>query len=405
MMVINGEEYRINRDTAKVTEWDKKYCELLKEILETGELCPNRTGIETISIPHAYIKLDVEKQFPILETKKLAIKNTITELLWIYQAQTNDVKWLTDRGNHIWDEWMIDNDGIYRIYDPNLKENNGNVVEVKDIYGFSLDRTKIGEKVYTTSLKDDKTIKQAIAYYPELAGTIGTAYGYVVNHTKEFDRVLNDLKTNPRSRRMVVSLRQAEYLKTGVLEPCVWSSTYKLHKGRLNSNVSIRSNDMPLGNPFNVTQYSILLSLLARHGGFDPGEISFDIADCHIYVNQLDGIKLQLSRYDKLVKWEKFIQTHEDRDINIVYKELIDRRDYLNKKIIDNPSLKDSYNTVINDTNEEIMCIEHLIKRINPNLYIAPHKDFYELDNSKDNKDIKILNYTSLPSIKMPVAQ
>ena len=153
------------------------------------------------------------------------------------------------------------------------------------------------------------------------------------------------------------------YLKYGVLEPCVWAHTYKLHKGRLNSNVAIRSNDMPLGNPFNVTQYSILLSLLARHGGFDPGEISFDIADCHIYVNQLDGINLQLSRYDRLVKWEKFIQTHNDEQVENSYEELLDRKKYLDEKINNNPDLKDSYSTIINDINEEIMCLEHLITR------------------------------------------
>ena len=403
-MEIDGEKYWIKRDTAKVTDWDKKYCELLKEILETGELCPNRTGIETLSIPHAYIKLDVEKEFPILETKKLAYKNTLSELLWIYQAQTNDVKWLHDRGNHIWDEWVIDSDGIYRIYDPYIEGNNGNKVELKDVRGNTY---LLPDEMpyYVSGKKDDKTIKNAIYYGKEYAGTIGTAYGYTVKSTGEFDRVLKDLKTNPRSRRMVVSLRQASLLKTGVLEPCVWSHTYKLHKGRLNSNVSIRSNDMPLGNPFNVTQYSILLSLLAHHGGFDPGEISFDITDCHIYVNQLDGIKLQLSRYDRLIKWENYIKTHDDKDINCVYKELIDRRNYLNRKIIDNNNLKDNYNTIINDTNEEIMCLEHLIKRNDPKLYIKPNKDFYELDNSKDNKDIKILHYTSLPSIKMPVAQ
>ena len=404
-MLINGKEYEINRSTAKVTEYDKMYCETLKKIIEKGELCPNRTGIETLSIPNAYFKLNVGKEFPILETKKVAIKNTITELLWIYQAQSNNVKWLTDRDNHIWDKWKIDDDGIYRIYDPNIKGNNGNIVEAKTIDGVSLDKTKIGEKVYATSLYDDKTIKQAISYPPELAGTIGTAYGYIVNHTKEFDDVLYDLKNNPRSRRMVVSLRQADYLKSGVLEPCVWSHTYKVYKGTLNSIVDIRSNDMPLGNPFNVTQYAVLLSLLAKHGGFKPGEIFIPISDCHIYVNQLEGIKLQLSRYDKLLKWEKFIQIHNDTDVETSYKELIDRKKYLEEKVSNNPDLLDSYKTIINDINEEIMCFEHLITRQNPYLYITPNKDFYELDNKKENEDIKVLNYTSLPSIKMPVAQ
>ncbi len=404
-MLINNKNYKINRNTAKVTKWDKLYCETLKEIIETGELCPNRTGIETLSIPHAYFKLNVDEEFPMLETKKLAIKNTITELLWIYQAQTNDIKWLHERNNHIWDEWAIDNDGIYRIYDPFLKENNGNIVEVKDIYGNSLDKTKLGKKLYAESKYQDKTIKEAIYFGEKYKNTIGTSYGYIVNKTKEFDNVLNTLKTNPRSRRMVVSLRQADYLKTGVLEPCVWAHTYKLHKGKLNSNVTIRSNDMPLGNPFNVTQYAILLSILAKVSNLSVGEISFDIADCHLYINQLEGIKLQLSRYDKLSKWEKFIETHNDNEIEKEYIDLINRRKYLNDKILKSSFLKQDYSNIIETLNEEIMCLEHLITRENPILYIAPDKDFYEFDNKKDNKDIKVLKYTSLPTIKMPVAQ
>ena len=300
-MIIDGKNYEINRNTARVTNWDKIYCETLKEIIETGELCPNRTGIETLSIPNVYFKLDVGKEFPMLETKKLAIKNTITELLWIYQAQSNDVKWLQERNNHIWDEWKIDEDGIYRIYDPNKNYNDEKEVIVKDIDG--KDKTMTAKSLY-----NDKSIKNAIYYGKEYANTIGEAYGYVLNKTKEFDRVLETLKNDPRNRRMVVSLRQNEFLKKGVLEPCVWTSSYKLHKGKLNSNVSIRSNDMPLGNPFNVTQYSILLSLLAKLNKFEIGEIAFNITDCHIYVNQLEGIKLELSRYERLNKFEKFIK-------------------------------------------------------------------------------------------------
>lgn len=404
-MVINGKDYIINRNTARVTKYDKIYCELLKEIKECGELCPNRTGIETLAIPNAHIDLDVGEEFPILETKKVAIKNTITELLWIYQAQSNDIKWLLERDNHIWDEWMIDSDGIYRIYDPYKNYNDGNKVEVKNVDGISLDKTKIGKKIYAESLSDNKSLRNAIYYGKKYAGTIGQAYGYIINKTKEFDRVLKDLKTIPRSRRMVISLRQAANLKNGVLEPCVWSNEYTLHKGRLYSLVDIRSNDMPLGNPFNVTQYSILLSILAKISNLEVGGISFNISNCHLYVNQLDGINLQLSRYEKLLKWEKFIQNHTDKEIESEHKELLNRKNYLDKKIKDNPFLEKDYKTINNEVNEEIMCLEHLITRENPELFIRDNKEFYELDNKKDNEDIKVLKYSSLPGIKMPVAQ
>ena len=402
-MLINGKNYTINRDTARVTKWDKMYCDTLKEILSEGELTPNRTGIDTLSIPHAYFKLDVGSEFPLLETKKVATKNAISELLWIYQAQSNDVSWLKERDNHIWDEWEIDKDGIWRIYDPYKNYNDGKSAELFDCFDnplYDWDDSIMKVK----SLKPDKSIKDAIYFGKEYAGTIGEAYGFVVNETGEFDNVLKSLKENPRNRRMVVSLRQAANLKKGVLEPCVWAHTYKLYKGRLNSNVTIRSNDMPLGNPFNVTQYSVLLSLLAKEADFKVGEISFDIADCHIYVNQLDGIKLQLKRYDNLVKWADFIKAHSDEAIEFAYNELIKKRDYLNRTISREDS-KEAKNSLLTEIEEEIMAIEHLITREDPELYINPDKSFYDYDNRKDNDDIKVLKYTSLPFIKMPVAQ
>ena len=397
-MKINDKEITINRDTTKVTEWDKIYCNILKEIIDYGELSPNRTGIETISLPNVNFKLDVGENFPILETKKVAMLNTITELLWIYQAQSNDIKWLHERDNHIWDDWVIDEDGIYRIYDPFIKRDTGTFVKVRNYDG-------VGAPIYARSLKDDKTIKDAIYYGKDYAGTIGTAYGDIVRRTGEFDNVLKTLKTDPRSRRMVVSLRQADYLKSGVLESCVWAHSYKLFKGKLNSNVEIRSNDMPIGNPFNVTQYAVLLSLLAKTSNLDVGEISFDITDCHIYVNQLKAIKLQLERFDRLCKWEKFIKLNNDDNVEREYNELISRRDYLAKKIKENNYLKDDYEEIVREVNEEILCFEHLLTREDPVLYINPDKDFYSLDNKKNNEDIKILKYSSLPFIKMPVAQ
>lgn len=402
-MVIKDKNYKINRDTCKVTEWDKLYCETLKDIIENGELCPNCTGIETLSIPNVYFKLDVGKEFPILETKKLAIKNAITELLWIYQAQSDKVSWLHERDNHIWDEWIIDDDGIYRMYDQYKEYNDKSVVEAKNIYGQSVDKTKIGKKIYAESLKENKSIKEAIYFGERYKGTIVTAYGEALRRTKEFDRVLKYLKDNPRSRSMVISLRRANYLKNGVLEPCVWSTAYKLHKDKLNSNVNI--NVMSLDNPFNVTQYSILLSILSKINDFNVGEIVFNITDCHIYVNQLEEIKLQLSRYNRLIKWEKYIQTHNDIDIENSYKELINRKEYINKKIIECNYLEKDYKTILDEINEELMCLEHLITRKNPYLYISNKKDFYSFDNKKDNDDIKVFDYTSLPYIKIKVAQ
>jgi len=133
---INGNEIKVNRENAIVRDFDKKYCELLKKILEEGELFENRTGIDTLSIEGVNFKLDLGKEFPLLESKKVLLKNALSEILWIYQVQTNDVSWLKKRGNNIWNEWEIDSDGIYRIYEPiteNYDENKE--VNVKDLDG------------------------------------------------------------------------------------------------------------------------------------------------------------------------------------------------------------------------------------------------------------------------------
>ena len=95
-----------------MANWDKEYIKLCKKILEEGTLVQNRTGTDSIKIPGYFLEFDLQKEFPVLTTKKLYFKNAITEILWIYQAKSNDVRWLKERGNHIWDEWEIDDDGI-----------------------------------------------------------------------------------------------------------------------------------------------------------------------------------------------------------------------------------------------------------------------------------------------------
>ena len=134
-MEINGKEVEVNRKDAVVRDFDKQYCELLKKILEEGELFENRTGVDTLSIPGGGYVFDVGNEFPILESKKIMLKNALSELLWIYQAQTNVVSWLRERGNNIWNEWEVDSDGIYRIYESTTEEYD----EDKEVNVYDLD--------------------------------------------------------------------------------------------------------------------------------------------------------------------------------------------------------------------------------------------------------------------------
>ena len=295
--------------------WDKEYLKLCKKILEEGEEVENRTGINTITIPD-YFKFNLEEEFPFLTTKKLFYRRAILEMLWIYQVQSNDVRWLQDRGVHIWDKWEIAEDGKWRA-NQNVFE-NGHVVK-KDI------------------VKD---------FGKEYAHTIGTAYGWIVREYNQMNNLIDKLKNNPTDRRKVISLWQDAHLDTAVLPSCVWSSVWNVNKGHLNAWVNQRSCDVPLGLPFNVTQYSVLLYMLAHVCGLKPGTLNWEISDAHIYVDQIDGIKEQIRRGEEL---------------------------------------------------EDLPA---------PELWLNPEvKDFYDFDNSKDLKDIKVLKYKHHGKIDFPLSQ
>ena len=410
-MEINGKEIKINRKDAVVRDFDKQYCELLKKILEEGELFENRTGVDTLSIPGGGYVFDVGNEFPILESKKIMLKNALSELLWIYQAQTNDVSWLRERGNNIWNEWEVDSDGIYRIYESTTEEYD----EDKEVNVYDLDgNIIIGMKAKSNI--EGKNIKAAKYFGKEFAGTIGTAYGYIIKKYKRLDYVINALINNPHDRRMVISLWQDTDLRTAVLPSCVWSNEYKVYKGTLNCFVDQRSADVPLGLPFNISQYAILMLLLAKVSGLQPGKLYYNIADAHIYVNQIDGIKKQLTNYEKMLKFEKIINENSDIYLEEFYNALKstkeEKEEYLNNNP-DNEEAQDEFN----DAKKDLQIFELMITKKKPTLELADKKDFYEFSNEVNNdkeylkenvtgnEDIKVLNYSSAPFIKMPVAQ
>ncbi|MBR3236512.1 thymidylate synthase [Candidatus Saccharibacteria bacterium] len=184
----------------------------------------------------------------------------------------------------------------------------------------------------------------------DFAHTIGTAYGWIVSRYNLVENLIATLKNTPGNRRMVLSLWQNEWLETAALPSCVWNSEWNLTNGRLNLLVNSRSSDVPLGLPFNIVQYAIFDYLIARTIGAKPGLFTFITNDAHIYKNQIPGIKEQIRRYDEAVK------THT----------------------LPKP----------------------------PKLWLNPEiNDFYAFDNSKDLKDIKLIDYNHLGAIKMPVTE
>ncbi len=300
-----------------MSKFDVDYINLCKKILTEGVEVENRTGTNTIKIPSHHFHFDLSEEFPVLTTKQLYFKSAIIEMLWIYQQQSNDVRWLQERGVKIWDEWEIAEDGYWRA--TQMLPNEEGILEKTEVEKY------FGE---------------------EWAHTIGTAYGWIVKNFHLIDKLIDRLKNNPNDRRMVLSLWQDQFVDTAVLPSCVWSSEWDVTDGKLNCWVHQRSCDVPLGLPFNVTQYAVLLSLLAHCTGLEVGTIDWSIKDAHIYVNQVEGIKEQIKRFDE--------QGHLPA----------------------------------------------------PELWINPEvTDFYEIDNSRELKDVKVKKYQHMGPIKFPIAQ
>lgn len=300
-----------------MSNWDKEYLNLCRKILKEGTEVQNRTGINSIKVPSHHFHFDLEEEFPILTTKQLFLRQAVLEMLWIYQAKSNDVRWLKDRDVHIWDEWEIDEEGIWKA--------------TQNVLG-----------------KDGKLEQKEIEkdFGKKWAHTIGTAYGYIVNKFNLTDELIDKIKNNPEDRRMVMSLWQNDYLDTAVLPSCVWSSEWDVTDGKLNAWVHQRSCDVPLGLPFNITQYAVLLNMLAKTCNLKPGTLDWSIKDAHIYINQIDGIKEQIRRMDELGDYKA------------------------------------------------------------PELWLNPDvNDFFDYDNSRDCKDVKVLNYKHHGKIKFPISK
>lgn len=387
-----------------MTHFDEEYIRLLRRILKEGIEVENRTGINTIKLPEHYFKFDLRKEFPILQTKQMAYKNAILEMLWIWQACSNDVSWLQERGVNIWNDWMVDDDGIYRIYEPVTSDYDPDKeVVVLDPLSASIKdplakmkslqpKCDDNGKVMTAkSLLPGKNIKTAKWYGKEYAHTIGTAYGFITNRYGYTEELIHTIKNMPTDRRMVYSLWQNEFLRTAVLPSCVWSTEWNVWGDTLNLELHQRSCDVPLGLPFNVTQYATLLKMIAQVTDLEPGIISYSINEPHIYINQLEGIKEQLRRVDTY----EYLKDKSDLELLCEMRNNLLQMKYLNNESNKYKEL-DSNNRIIN----------MILYPKKPNLELNPNvKDFFDFDNSRDLSDIKVTNYKHMGKIKMPIAQ
>ena len=224
----------------------KQYLELLDRILTEGVKKEDRTGTGTVSIFGNQMRFNLEEGFPLLTTKKLHLKSIIYELLWFLRGDTNitNVNYLHEHGVSIWDEWA---------------DENG---ELGPVYGH-----------------------QWRSWPDENGGTID-----------QIENVVNMIKNNPDSRRMIVSAWNVAEVERMALPPCHTMFQFYVANGRLSLQLYQRSADTFLGVPFNIASYALLLQMMAQVTGLKAGDFIHTTGDTHLYLNHIEQARLQLTR-------------------------------------------------------------------------------------------------------------
>jgi thymidylate synthase len=221
----------------------RQYLELLRTIRETGARKDDRTGTGTLSVFGQQMRFDLDDGFPVVTTKKLHLRSIIHELLWFLNGDTN-VKYLHDHGVTIWDEWADENGDLGPIYG---------------------------------------------AQWRGWAAADG-------RHIDQMQRVLDQIRQDPSSRRIIVSAWNVGELEKMALAPCHTLYQFHVAHGRLSVQVYQRSADVFLGVPFNIASYALLLHLIAQQTNLTPGDLVWTGGDCHLYLNHLEQADEQLAR-------------------------------------------------------------------------------------------------------------
>jgi thymidylate synthase len=221
----------------------KQYLELCKHVLENGVTKEDRTGTGTISTFGYQMRVNLQDGFPLITTKKLHTKSIFHELLWFLKGDTN-VKYLQDNGVRIWNEWADENGELGPVY---------------------------GHQWRSWPTKDGSTIDQ-------------------------ISNVVNQIKNNPDSRRLIVSAWNVADVENMALPPCHCFFQFYVAEGKLSCQLYQRSADVFLGVPFNIASYALLVHMMAQATNLEVGDFVHTFGDVHIYSNHLDQVKEQLQR-------------------------------------------------------------------------------------------------------------
>ena len=254
----------------------RQYLELLDKIRRDGVVRGDRTGTGTKGIFGYQMRFDLREGFPLVTTKRLFLKGVIYELLWFLRGDTN-IKYLVDNGVHIWDS------DAYRYYNE-LCVRHGVLPVDKDTF---LAAAGVESPIEGYRFGDLNNV------YGYQWRSWPTGDGGAIDQIK---KVIETIKSNPNSRRMIVSAWNVADVDSMALPPCHTMFQFFVAEGRLSCQLYQRSGDTFLGVPFNIASYALLTMMIAKECGLEPGEFVHTLGDAHLYLNHLEQAEEQLSR-------------------------------------------------------------------------------------------------------------
>ncbi|HCM90130.1 MULTISPECIES: thymidylate synthase [Vagococcus] len=272
---------------------EQAYLDLATKILEEGTEKHDRTGTGTKSLFGHQIRFDLSQGFPLLTTKRVPFSLIKSELLWFLKGGTN-IKYLLEHNNHIWDEWAFER-----------------YIKSSDYHG--PDMTDFGRRATSDSNFNEIYKKEMTKFceqilsneeFAEKYGELGNIYGSQWRHWKtsqgetidQISDLIEMIKHNPDSRRLIVSAWNPEDIPNMALPPCHSLFQFYVANGKLSCQLYQRSADVFLGVPFNIASYALLTHLIAHETGLEVGDFVHTFGDAHLYLNHMEQIQEQLSR-------------------------------------------------------------------------------------------------------------